>query len=78
MGFANVKTLTDNSVRNCVGDIRAFKPTIMTGQHKKNNTHSLSLFLLMTRGGIPITTMTTNLERRIVWWKKQVFLPCGS
>ncbi|GAA5990281.1 hypothetical protein JCM5350_002077 [Sporobolomyces pararoseus] len=31
MGFANVKTLTDNSVRNCVGDIRAFKPTIMTG-----------------------------------------------
>ncbi|GAA6006589.1 hypothetical protein JCM11491_003108 [Sporobolomyces phaffii] len=31
MGFANVKTLTDNSVRNCMGDIRAFKPTIMTG-----------------------------------------------
>ncbi|GAA6061533.1 hypothetical protein JCM10212_004523, partial [Sporobolomyces blumeae] len=31
MGFGNVKTLTDNSVRNCVGDIRAFRPTIMTG-----------------------------------------------
>jgi len=31
MGFANVKTLTDASVRNCMGDIRAFKPTIMTG-----------------------------------------------
>ncbi|CEQ41131.1 SPOSA6832_02830, partial [Sporobolomyces salmonicolor] len=27
----NVKTLTDTSVRHCVGDIRAFKPTIMTG-----------------------------------------------
>ncbi|GAA5961406.1 hypothetical protein JCM21900_004900 [Sporobolomyces salmonicolor] len=31
MGFGNVKTLTDTSVRHCVGDIRAFKPTIMTG-----------------------------------------------
>ncbi|GAA5943404.1 uncharacterized protein JCM15063_002939 [Sporobolomyces koalae] len=31
MGFANVKTLTDTSCKNCVGDIRAFKPTIMTG-----------------------------------------------
>ncbi|GAA5879725.1 hypothetical protein JCM1840_006838 [Sporobolomyces johnsonii] len=31
MGFGNVKTLTDTSVRHCVGDIRAFRPTIMTG-----------------------------------------------
>ncbi|KAI0830367.1 long-chain-fatty-acid-CoA-ligase [Trametes gibbosa] len=30
-GYARVKTLTDASVRNCVGDIRAFKPTIMIG-----------------------------------------------
>lgn len=31
MGYGSVKTLTDNSVRNCVGDMRAFQPTIMVG-----------------------------------------------
>jgi long-chain acyl-CoA synthetase len=31
MGYGTVKTLTDTSVRNCVGDIRAFRPTIMVG-----------------------------------------------
>lgn len=30
-GYARVKTLMDTSVRNCLGDIRAFKPTIMVG-----------------------------------------------
>ena len=30
-GYGRVKTLTDQSVRNCVGDIRAFRPTIMVG-----------------------------------------------
>lgn len=29
IGYANVKTLTDNSTRNCSGDIKTFKPTIM-------------------------------------------------
>ncbi|KAL8278789.1 hypothetical protein RQP46_008858 [Phenoliferia psychrophenolica] len=31
MGYGTVKTLTDASVRNCVGDIRALRPTIMVG-----------------------------------------------
>ncbi|CAE6411279.1 unnamed protein product, partial [Rhizoctonia solani] len=30
-GYGRVKTLTDASVRNCQGDIRAFRPTIMVG-----------------------------------------------
>ncbi|KAA1475922.1 long-chain-fatty-acid-CoA-ligase [Dentipellis sp. KUC8613] len=30
-GFGRVKTLTDASVRNCVGDIKAFRPSIMVG-----------------------------------------------
>ncbi|KZT68547.1 acetyl-CoA synthetase-like protein [Daedalea quercina L-15889] len=30
-GYARVKTLMDTSVRNCLGDIRAFKPSIMVG-----------------------------------------------
>ncbi|KAG2005532.1 long-chain-fatty-acid-CoA ligase [Coprinopsis cinerea AmutBmut pab1-1] len=30
-GYGRVKTLTDASVRNCQGDISAFKPTIMVG-----------------------------------------------
>lgn len=29
IGYANVKTLTDTSTRNCSGDIKTFKPTIM-------------------------------------------------
>lgn len=31
IGYANVKTLTSNSVRNCIGDIQEFKPTLMVG-----------------------------------------------
>jgi long-chain acyl-CoA synthetase len=31
MGYGSVKTLTDTNMRNCIGDIRAFQPTIMVG-----------------------------------------------
>ncbi|KAI9011204.1 hypothetical protein BC832DRAFT_529632 [Gaertneriomyces semiglobifer] len=31
MGYGAVRTLTDQSVRNCLGDIRELKPTFMTG-----------------------------------------------
>ena len=31
MGYGNPKTLSDQSVRNCKGDIREFKPSIMVG-----------------------------------------------
>ncbi|CRK36446.1 hypothetical protein BN1708_007045 [Verticillium longisporum] len=31
LGYGNPKTLSDNSVRNCSGDIREFKPSIMVG-----------------------------------------------
>ena len=31
MGYGNPRTLSDNSVRNCKGDIREFKPTILVG-----------------------------------------------
>ncbi|ORY94915.1 hypothetical protein BCR43DRAFT_558005 [Syncephalastrum racemosum] len=31
LGYASVRTLTDTSVRNCKGDIKEFKPTLMTG-----------------------------------------------
>lgn len=31
LGYGRVKTLTDASTRNCVGDIKAFKPSIMIG-----------------------------------------------
>lgn len=30
-GYGRVKTLTDQSVRNCKGDIKAFRPTVMVG-----------------------------------------------
>ncbi|KZT57572.1 long-chain-fatty-acid-CoA-ligase [Calocera cornea HHB12733] len=30
-GYGRVKTLTDASVRNCLGDLRAFRPSIMVG-----------------------------------------------
>ncbi|KAF2794232.1 acetyl-CoA synthetase-like protein [Melanomma pulvis-pyrius CBS 109.77] len=31
MGYGNPRTLTDQSVRKCLGDIRAFKPSVMVG-----------------------------------------------
>ena len=31
MGYGNAKTISDTSVRNCAGDIREFKPTILVG-----------------------------------------------
>lgn len=31
MGYGSPKTLSDSSVRNCAGDIREFKPTILVG-----------------------------------------------
>ncbi|KAI7855814.1 hypothetical protein BDC45DRAFT_504797 [Circinella umbellata] len=31
LGYASVRTLTDASVRNCKGDIKEFRPTVMTG-----------------------------------------------
>ncbi len=31
MGYGNPKTLSDQSVRNCKGDIREFRPTVMVG-----------------------------------------------
>lgn len=31
MGYGNPRTLSDTSVRNCKGDIREFRPTIMVG-----------------------------------------------
>ncbi|GAA5842143.1 hypothetical protein JCM11251_006538 [Rhodosporidiobolus azoricus] len=31
MGYGMIKTLSDTSVRNCVGDIRAWQPTLMVG-----------------------------------------------
>lgn len=31
LGYSNARTLSDTSMRNCPGDMRAFKPTIMVG-----------------------------------------------
>lgn len=31
MGYGNPKTLSDSSVRNCKGDIREFRPTVLVG-----------------------------------------------
>jgi len=31
IGYGRIRTLTDASVRNCQGDLKAFKPTIMIG-----------------------------------------------
>lgn len=31
LGYGGVKTLTDASVRNCEGDLKALKPSILVG-----------------------------------------------
>lgn len=56
MGYGSVKTLTDQSVRNCQGDLVAFKPSIMVGvpavweQIRKGVTSKLAAAPAIARG----------------------------
>lgn len=50
-GYGRVRTLTDQSVRNCLGDIRAFKPTIMIGVPAVWETIRKGIMAKVNQGG---------------------------
>lgn len=56
MGYGSVKTLTDQSVRNCKGDLAAFRPSVMVGvpavweQIRKGITTKLAAAPAIARG----------------------------
>jgi hypothetical protein len=49
MGYATIKTLSDISVRNCVGDMREWKPTLMIGVPTVWETSTLCPHFLLSR-----------------------------
>lgn len=50
IGFGRVKTLTDQSVRHCYGDIREFKPSIMIGVPAVWETIKKSILTVVLKG----------------------------
>ncbi|KAJ7123614.1 long-chain-fatty-acid-CoA-ligase [Mycena epipterygia] len=66
-GFGRIKTLTDASVRNCEGDIKAFRPTIMVGVPAVWETIRKGIVGKVTAGG----TLRSSLFRGAVEAKKR-------
>ena len=72
MGYGNPKTLSDSSVRNCKGDIRELRPTILVGVPAVWETVSKGLLAKVNAGG-PIL-------RNMFWagyWAKNNLLHFG-
>jgi long-chain acyl-CoA synthetase len=51
IGYASPKTLTDSSVRNCPGDLRAFRPSIMFGVPSVFETIRKGVLAKVAEGG---------------------------
>lgn len=72
MGYGNPKTLSDNSVRNCKGDIREFKPTVLVGVPAVWESVKKGI-VAKVNGGSPIT-------RNLFWgamWAKSTLMQYG-
>ena len=53
MGYANNKTLTDASVKNCKGDLNALAPTLMAGVPvvwERIRLSLIAIFLIVQKG----------------------------
>lgn len=51
-GYGKIKTLTDGSVRNCKGDIREFRPSIMVGVPAVWETIRKGILTTVNAGGL--------------------------
>jgi long-chain acyl-CoA synthetase len=51
LGYGAIRTLSDNSVRNCAGDIRELKPTVMIGVPQVWETVKKGIISKVTAGG---------------------------
>lgn len=72
MGYGNPKTLSDTSVRNCAGDIREFKPSILVGVP--------AVWESVKKGITAKVGATSPLMQKVFWgalWAKQALLGAG-
>ncbi|CCF42946.1 AMP-binding enzyme [Colletotrichum higginsianum] len=60
MGYGNPKTLSDNSVRNCAGDIREFKPSVMVGVPAVWETVKKGIIAKVNAGSSLVKTLFWN------------------
>ncbi|KAI8624536.1 AMP-binding enzyme [Xylariaceae sp. FL1651] len=70
MGYGNPKTLSDNSVRNCAGDIREFKPSVLVGVPAVWETVKKGIIAKVTAGGPVISNMfwgALSLKSRLMY-----------
>ncbi|KAI2628397.1 hypothetical protein GGS21DRAFT_527729 [Xylaria nigripes] len=57
MGYGNPKTLSDSSVRNCAGDIREFKPSVLVGVPAVFETVKKGITAKVAAGGPVVQNM---------------------
>lgn len=72
MGYGNPKTLSDNSVRNCNGDIREFKPSVLVGVP--------AVWETVKKGIIAKVNAGSPIVRSLFWsalWAKNALLSNG-
>ncbi|EQB51483.1 AMP-binding enzyme [Colletotrichum gloeosporioides Cg-14] len=60
MGYGNPKTLSDTSVRNCAGDIREFKPSVMVGVPAVWETVKKGIIAKVNASGAVVKTLFWN------------------
>lgn len=68
MGYGNPKTLSDNSVRNCLGDIREFKPSILVGVPAVWETVKKGIIAKVNQG----SPLVKNLFWSALWAKSNM------
>nr|POE78086.1 long-chain-fatty-acid--coa ligase 2 [Quercus suber] len=59
LGYGNKKTLTDNSVRNCKGDLRELRPTLLIGVPQLWETIKKAIFKKLAMAG--------PIKARVFW-----------
>lgn len=72
MGYGNPKTLSDTSVRNCKGDIRELRPTVMVGVPAVWESVKKGIMAKVEAGG--------GLTKKVFWgavWAKDRLLQYG-
>ena len=72
MGYGNPKTLSDMSVRNCMGDIREFRPSVLVGVP--------AVWESVKKGIIAKVNSSNALQKNLFWaayWAKSNLLHYG-
>jgi long-chain acyl-CoA synthetase len=72
MGYSNPKTLSDTSVRNCKGDIREFRPSVMVGVPAVWETVKKGIIAKVNEG--------SPLVQKLFWgalWAKSALMNAG-